>query len=134
MRPVKDILREEYWNIAYRLCGEGDTLLDGNAASFSVLPESKRYWYADPFLFEYCGKIYLFVEMFDNVTEKGLVGVSVLGEKGFSVPEVVLILSDTDGLGIYFYKLCEGVLKSSCYGDCRTQRNVEFGEFLRAEL
>jgi len=90
VRPVKDILREEYWNIAYRLCGEGETLLDGNAASFSVLPESKRYWYADPFLFEYCGKTYLFVEMFDNVTEKGLVGVSVLGEKGFSVPEVVL--------------------------------------------
>ncbi len=88
MRPVKDILREEYWNIAYRF--GGGMLPDGNGEAFAVLPESKRYWYADPFLFEHGGKIYLFVEMFDNVTEKGLVGVSVLGSNGFSVPEVVL--------------------------------------------
>ncbi len=90
MRPVKDILREEYWNIAYRFCGDNETLLDGKGGIFAVLPESKRYWYADPFLFEHGGKMYLFVEMFDNVTEKGLIGVSMLGENGFSVPEVVL--------------------------------------------
>ena len=82
MRPVKDILREEYWNIAYRFSGDSE--------AFAVLPESKRYWYADPFLFEHGGKTYLFVEMFDNVTEKGLIGVSMLGEKGFGAPEAVL--------------------------------------------
>lgn len=90
MRPLKEILREEYWNIAYRFCNDGETLLDGNHDVFAVLPGSKRYWYADPFLFEHNEKVYLFVEMFDNVTEKGLVGVSVLCEDGFSVPGVVL--------------------------------------------
>lgn len=90
MRPIKDILREEYWNIAYRFCDGKESLLDGKSGAFAVLPESKRYWYADPFLFENDGKMYLFVEMFDNVTEKGLIGVSVLGKNGFSVPEVVL--------------------------------------------
>lgn len=90
LRPIKDILREEYWNVAYRFCDDNETLLDGKSETFAVLPESKRYWYADPFLFEHDGKMYLFVEMFDNVSEKGLIGVSVLGENGFSVPEVVL--------------------------------------------
>lgn len=90
LRPLKEILREEYWNIAYRFCGEGEVLPGSKGDVFAVLPESKRYWYADPFLFEHSGKVYLFVEMFDNVTEKGLIGVSVLGEESFSVPEVVL--------------------------------------------
>ncbi len=90
LRPIKEILREEYWNIAYRFCSDGETLLDGKCDAFSVLPESKRYWYADPFLFEHGGKVYLFVEMFDNVTEKGLIGVSVLCKDGFSVPKVVI--------------------------------------------
>ncbi len=90
MRPLKEILREEYWNIAYRFCGDGETLPDGKGDVFAVLPESKRYWYADPFLFEHGGKVHLFVEMFDNVTEKGLIGVSVLAGDSFSVPEVIL--------------------------------------------
>lgn len=90
MRPVKDILREEYWNIAYRFCDGKESLIESKSGIFAVLPENKRYWYADPFLFENGSKMYLFVEMFDNVTEKGLIGVSVLGENGFGVPEVVL--------------------------------------------
>lgn len=89
MRPIKEILREEYWNIAYRFSWDDEKNFDSEGA-FDVLPESKRYWYADPFVFEHDSDTYLFFEMFDNVTEKGLIGVSVLEGNTFSAPKVVL--------------------------------------------
>lgn len=90
MRPVKELLREEYWNIAYRFCKDGETLLNGNDGEFCTLLQSKKYWYADPFLFEYKEEVYLFVEMFDNTTEKGVIGVSMLVGNTFTKPVVIL--------------------------------------------
>lgn len=90
LRPVKELLREEYWNIAYRFCKNGETLLDGSDGEFYTLPQSKKYWYADPFLFEHNREVYLFVEMFDNTTEKGVIGVSKLVENSFTKPTIVL--------------------------------------------
>ena len=90
MRPIKELLREEYWNIAYRFCKDGETLLNGNDDEFFTLMQSKKYWYADPFLFEHNGEVYLFVEMFDNTKEKGVIGVSKLDNNVFNKPTVVL--------------------------------------------
>ena len=90
LRPIKDLIFEEYWNIAYRFCGKDESVFASQTKPFNVLPKSKRYWYADPFLFEHMGEIYLFVEMFDNKTEKGLIGVSKLCDEGFGKPDVVL--------------------------------------------
>ena len=51
-----------------------------------------RYWLADPFLFEYGGKGYVFYEAFDLWTGKGNIGVSTLDpeNKTLSVPRIVL--------------------------------------------
>ena len=82
---------EEYWNIGYRHFKESDSVADGGGRfDFKVLKADKRYWFADPFLFKKDGLIYLFVEMFDNKTEKGLIGVSEWDGRQFSRPRVVL--------------------------------------------
>ena len=92
MRPVKDLLTEEYWNIAFREYTEENSVVNGgkNAVKFSVLKANSRYWYADPFLFEKDGKTYLFVEAFDNVTEVGYIGCSEFVRGKFTEPEIVL--------------------------------------------
>lgn len=92
MRPVKDLIWEEYWNIAYRRYTDSDSVVDAfdKKIKFSQLKATKRYWYADPFLFKKDGKTYLFVEMFDNVTEMGVIGVSEYLNGAFTQPRVVL--------------------------------------------
>lgn len=89
MRPIKDILIDSYWTIGYRII-DGKTCLDGNEGEFMTIPTDKRYWYADPFLFKNNGILYLFVETFDNKTEKGFISVSVFNGETFSEPVKVL--------------------------------------------
>ena len=53
MRPLKEIFVEEYWDIAFRRYSNNDTVVDADKKSyaFDELKATKRYWYADPFLF-----------------------------------------------------------------------------------
>lgn len=90
MRPIKDLLVEEYWDIGFRFYKNNDTVIDGSKKEFNLLKANKRYWYADPFLFEKDGETFLFVEMFDNITEVGLIGVSRFADGKFTEPEPVL--------------------------------------------
>ncbi len=91
MRPIKDIFIEEYWTIGYRNYTDSDTVVNADKAySFDLLKGNSRYWYADPFLFEKDGKTFLFVEMFDNVTEVGEIGLSELVDGKFTEPEIVI--------------------------------------------
>lgn len=91
MRPIKDLFVEEYWNIAYRDYTEEDSVVNASKKTkFNILKATKRFWYADPFLFEKDGKTYLFVEMFDNTTEIGVIGCSEYIDGKFTEPEVVL--------------------------------------------
>lgn len=90
MRPIKELLLEEYWNIAFREAKENDFVFVNKNKDFRTLKESKRYWYADPFLFEYEGEIWLFTEAFDNKTEKGLIACSKYENGTFSFPKIVL--------------------------------------------
>lgn len=91
MRPLKDLFFEEYWEIGYRKYTEDDSVVNGkDQCSFDVLCSDKRFWYADPFLFEKDGKTFLFVEMFDNSTETGVIGYSEFVNDKFTKPKVIL--------------------------------------------
>lgn len=63
------------WYVALRkrteLC-----LFEGNDAPFYIIPQGVRFWRADPFLFKYQGKNYLFVEEFDMLIKKGRISVA----------------------------------------------------------
>lgn len=85
--------RAIYWQVAYRLVdgpGIAETgRLDGPA--FTELPDDGRRFYADPFVFEHAGDIFLFVEEFPYATGRGVISVARLGKDGrFVVPAVVL--------------------------------------------
>lgn len=90
IRPIKELLFEEYWNIAYREAAENDFVFIDKSKDFKSLRESKQYWYADPFLFEYKNEIWLFTEAFDNISEKGLIACMKYVNGTFSEPEIVL--------------------------------------------
>lgn len=90
MRPLKDLIFEEYWNIGFRFYSEDDTIADGGKKKFDLLKATKRYWYADPFLFEKDGETFLFVEMFDNITEVGVIGYSKFENGRFTQPEPII--------------------------------------------
>lgn len=54
-------------------------------------PKNKRYWIADPFLFDYEKSTYLFFEMYDRVKRKGLLGYSEIDSKGeITEPRIIL--------------------------------------------
>lgn len=72
---IKDLLIKEEWNIAIRK--KEDKFLwekGGRVKKFTVLPNTIRYWAADPFLIEDGQKDYIFFEMFDRFKSKGLIG------------------------------------------------------------
>lgn len=90
MRPIKDLISEEYWNIGFREYDDNSVVNGKGKYKFNLLKANKRFWYADPFLFENDGKTYLFVEMFDNKTERGVIGCSEYLNGQFTEPEIVL--------------------------------------------
>ncbi len=74
-------LEKEMWQIAIRK-RNGDPLYHGNRAGFRVIPNSIRYWRADPFLYEKDGVTYLFAELFDRFEDKGVLAVAKLSAGG----------------------------------------------------
>lgn len=72
---IKDLLIKEEWNIAIRKKNEKFLWeIDGESKTFVVLPNTIRYWAADPFMISVGEKDYLFFEMFDRLKSKGLIG------------------------------------------------------------
>lgn len=70
-------METEAWAIAFRQKDE-KTLYEGNPDGFMVLTNNARYWKADPFLYAYKNKTYIFCEMYDRKKSKGVIGVARL--------------------------------------------------------
>jgi len=83
--------REE-WTMAIRRRGDKLLFEDGGAEKeFVIIPNSIRYWCADPFLINKDGREYVFFEMYDRWKEKGLVGYREILDTGkFSKMKVAL--------------------------------------------
>lgn len=68
-------IKNNGWYIAIR--HRGDSLLYENTDSiFEIIPHPRRYWYADPFLFDDGDKTYLFAEEYDCIKRKGRISVA----------------------------------------------------------
>lgn len=63
----------EGWNVAYRNknCG---SILNDTSSTFKVIPNCWYGWCADPFVFEYQGKTYIFAELYNHI--KGYAGIA----------------------------------------------------------
>lgn len=77
-------LYAESWNVAFRFEEKG-SILENKCTPFNVIPNSIRYWAADPMVFEHEEKKYIFSELYDYVKCRGIIGVAVyLGNNRFS--------------------------------------------------
>lgn len=82
--------RCEKWTIAYRRRVGTTTLPDDLETPFSPLPNSWRYWRADPFLVEQDGKTWLFAELYDRVRLKGVLACCQLTDTGSGKWKIIL--------------------------------------------
>ena len=89
LKKIKSVLFPEIWCCAVRFGKDDDSLLSGTGSCFSVLPDSYRYWTADPFVVNENGKYYLFFEMYDRLKRKGLLGCREISESGFGKMHVI---------------------------------------------
>ncbi|MBR1731949.1 MAG: hypothetical protein IJ725_05915, partial [Ruminococcus sp.] len=71
-------LKIETWSIAYRKKKQG--LLFNDTSDFKVINNGRKGWYADPFLFDYDGKTYLFAELFSYDINRGVLVYAVYDE------------------------------------------------------
>lgn len=76
-RLIKKIFGyDEIYTIALRCCDD-KSLPEGNTQKpFAPISYSEKYWYADPLLFSWQGRDYLFVEEFDRKKSKGQIAVA----------------------------------------------------------
>ena len=63
-------LKIETWSIAYRKKRPG--LLLNDTSGFKMIKNGHKGWYADPFLFEFNGEIYLFAEYYSYSLRRGV--------------------------------------------------------------
>ena len=69
----------ESWNVAFRK-KKKDSVLDDLGSPFTVIRNSDRYWAADPFVYEYGDDVYVFAELYDYVSRKGIIGYYILNK------------------------------------------------------
>ena len=62
------------WCCAVRFNKNNDSIMTDLSTPFIVLPNSKRYWCADPFLFQKDDHYFVFFEAYDRLERKGVLG------------------------------------------------------------
>ena len=72
-------LKIETWSIAYRKKKPG--LLFEDTSDFKMIDNGHKGWYADPFLFDYEGKTYLFAEFFSYDIGRGVLVYAIYDDK-----------------------------------------------------
>lgn len=76
--------------MAFRLKPQG-TILEDRATPFTVIPNSFRYWAADPMVFSHQGQTYIFAELYDYILRWGVIGFArYLGDGSFSPWEPII--------------------------------------------
>jgi hypothetical protein len=111
------------WSVAWRF-DPIDTLLDRRSATFSILADDGKRFYADPFPFRHNGQDFVFVEEFPYASGRGCISVTMIKDGAASTPlplleephhlsypfifthnnEVWMIPESGEAHGIYLYR------------------------------
>ena len=83
-------MKSEFWTIAYRKRLGDRTLPENTETPFVAIPNSWRYWYADPHLICRDGKTWVFAEAYDRVLRRGVISCCTIDEDGAGPWKVVL--------------------------------------------
>lgn len=91
---IHKLFYEKMWAIGYRkLEGNTDLPIDRTLTHYKVRMPSVRYWYADPFIVEDNGRLFIFCEAMDLLCGKGKIGVAEINGGEMSSFHVVKELS-----------------------------------------
>ena len=77
------------WCVGYRNIGK-NSIINDTVTPFHIFETPKGSWGADPFLFSYYGKTYLFYEMYIKKQNKGVIACSEYTGNGFSKPNIII--------------------------------------------
>lgn len=87
---INSVFRPEAWCCAVRFNDDDKKcILNDNQSPFIVIPNTKRYWCADPFLIKQDGKAYLFFEAFDRLQKKGVLAYREISNNEFGDIKVI---------------------------------------------
>jgi len=93
MSFFKNFITGEY-AIGYRFVPEnGKLLFQNEKTAFQIIPSSKHCWYADPMLFEFKGRQYLFFEAYDKKVHLGRIACCELKRDG-TCSEIKTVISE----------------------------------------
>lgn len=90
LKKIHSLLHDVEWNIAIREHVENIPIEQQTELQFRVLKNNWRYYCADPFVFEYNRITYIFMEVFDRLTQRGAIGYRVLKNKKISDIKICL--------------------------------------------
>ncbi len=81
---------DEHWTVAYRKRIGSTDIVNNTSSPFTAIPNGKRYWCADPFVYTYKGTTYIFSEMYDKRIFRGVIGYCKLTNEGATPWKVIL--------------------------------------------
>lgn len=99
LTKVKKTVFPETWCVAIRF-NNGSNILEDTESPFTVLPNTKYLWCADPFLFEKDGQYYVFFEVLDQLKRKGMIGYRTINNDSFG--DIKIIYEDEYHLSFPF--------------------------------
>lgn len=81
---IKMTIKPETWCCAIRINKDENTSVFNDLSNpFLILPNTKNYWCADPFLFKKDNQYYAFFEVLDLLKRKGMIGYRTISENGY---------------------------------------------------
>ncbi|MGM9598050.1 MAG: hypothetical protein ACI3XO_09590 [Eubacteriales bacterium] len=128
IQKMKLLFYDVEWNVAIREHIEDIPIEQQADFQFRVLKNNWRYWCADPFVFEYGGVTYIFMEVYDKLTQRGSIGYRIY--KGKKVSNIKICLKSDKHLS-YPFIFSDGTdvyLMPECYQSNRLEvyRAVQF--------
>ena len=94
------------WCCAVRFNNNDNNVMTDLSTPFVVLPNSERYWCADPFLFQKDGHFYVFFEAYDRLKRKGVLGYRQITEN--TVGSIHIFYETTSHLSYPFIYEADG--------------------------
>ena len=91
--------RFECWNVAFR---KHNTNIESNSDPFVTIKNPLLYWAADPFIILHNNKYYVFAELYNRLTYKGVIKYCVLNENGEQISRWKKALCDKKHLSFPF--------------------------------
>lgn len=87
---MKAIGYEAEFTCAFRERKSGQELINDGQGVFYAYEDLEDYWYADPLIYQYEDKEYVFMEAYERETGLGRIAIAKVGKEGWGRPQVII--------------------------------------------